>query len=176
MKTLAWTIWGRLICQEAMKAPIHSVDNSRPFMPWDDRSCCLKCSPQWLPRWHMHGRRDSFLWTHCRPAHHPGSRLKFARKSSNPRNEKLLNWSCSVLQAAAFNLWLIIFGTWNRWVPFRTCLVNSFLVMVVMWMMVVVMAVITIVLVILSLLGQIPWLPAAWLPPPLSYSSKPRPN
>ena len=127
-----------------MKAPIHSVDNPRPFMPWDDRSCCLKCSPQWLPRWHMHGRRDSFLWTHYRlTAHLPGPGLKFARKSSNPRNEKFLDCSCSVLQAAAFNLWFIIFGTWNRWVLIRACLVNSFLVVVVMRMMVVEVAVIT---------------------------------
>ena len=65
----------------------------------------------------------------------------------------------------------LFFGTWNRWAPFRACLVKSFLVMVV-----VEVAVIRIVLVMLSLLEQIPWLPAAWLPPPLSYSSKPRPN
>ena len=56
----------------------------------------------WLPR---------FIFLNPLPAHLPGPWLKFARKSSNPRNEKILNRSCSVLQAAAFILWFIIF--WN---------------------------------------------------------------
>ena len=52
-----------------------------------------------------------FIFVNPLPDHLPGPGLKFARKSSNPRNEKILNRSCSVLQAAAFNLLFIIF--WN---------------------------------------------------------------
>ena len=138
-----------------MKAPIHSVDNPRPFMPWDDRSCCLKCSPQWLPRWHMHGRRDSFFWTHCRTTFQAqGWNLPERAQIQEMRKY----WTGPV---QSFKQQLLIydslsFGTCNRWVLFRACLVNSVLVVVVMMMLMVVVVELTIVLVMLNLVGANP--------------------
>ena len=158
-----------------MKAPIHSVDNPRPFMPWDDRSCCLKCSPQWLPRWHMHGRRDSFLWTHCRTTFQAqGWNLPERAQIQEMRKywtgpvqsfkQQLLIYDSLLLEHATDgsylgHVWWIAFWWWWLWWCWWWWWWN---LQLCWWCW--------------TLLEQIPWLSAAWLPPPLSYSSKPRPN